>query len=390
MVRRFFEALAQRDLDALEEMMVPDFVNHTKLPDREDYLGREGYKRRVADEQAAFSDFRFIIEDQAAEGDKVITRSTVRATHDRGKVLGFAPTGREIETSYITIHRIVEGKIAEEWTEGAGLAELTEQRLEQERIERERVEQELRVARRIQQASLPKGLPELERWEISRHYRPAREVGGDFYDFHLLSDDRVGLVIGDATGKGVPAALVMSTICGMLRVAAQEASDSPSSSPGRVLQRVNEALSANIAPSTFVTCFYALLELHSGRLRYANAGYNLPCFRHESLTTELRARGMPLGLMPAMSYEEKETTLAPGDGVLFYSDGLVEAHDPKRREMFGFPRLRRLVAEHDADAAEERSLVELLMDELRSFTGKGWEQEDDITLLTLKRPASLS
>ena len=90
LVRRFFEALAQRDLDALQEMMVPDFVNHTKLlpgqeaPDREDYLDREGYKRRVADEQAAFSDFRFIIEDQAAEGDKVITRSTVSATHDRG------------------------------------------------------------------------------------------------------------------------------------------------------------------------------------------------------------------------------------------------------------------------------------------------------------------
>ena len=233
LVRRFFEALAQRDLDALEEMMVPEFVNHTKLPDREDYLGREGYKRRVADEQTAFSDFRFIIEDQAAEGDKVITRSTVSATHDRGKVLGFAPTGREIETSYITIHRIVEGKIAEEWTEGGGLQELTEQRLEQERIERERVEQELRVARRIQQASLPKGVPELKGWEISRHYRPAREVGGDFYGFHVLSDDRVGLVIGDATGKGVPAALVMSTTCGMLRVAAQEASDSPSSPPGR-------------------------------------------------------------------------------------------------------------------------------------------------------------
>jgi serine phosphatase RsbU (regulator of sigma subunit) len=178
----------------------------------------------------------------------VITRSTVRATHDRGKVLGFAPTGREIETSYITIHHIVEGKIAEEWTEGGGLLELTEQRLEQERIERERVEQELRVARRIQQASLPKGVPELEGWEISRHYRPAREVGGDFYDFHLLSDDRVGLVIGDATGKGVPAALVMSTTCGMLRVAAQEASDSPSS-PGRVLQRVNEALSPNTRPA---------------------------------------------------------------------------------------------------------------------------------------------
>ena len=93
---------------------------------------------------------------------------------------------------------------------------------------------------------------------------------------------------------------------------------------------------------------------------------------------------MPLGLMPSMSYEEKETILASGDSTLFYSDGLVEAHNPQR-EMFGFPRLRRLVAEHDA---EEGSLVDVLIDELRSFTGDGWEQEDDITLVTLRRSAA--
>ena len=94
---------------------------------------------------------------------------------------------------------------------------------------------------------------------------------------------------------------------------------------------------------------------------------------------------MPLGLMPSMSYEEKEATLDEGDSTLFYSDGLVEAHNPQR-EMFGVPRLRKLVAEH----AEEGSLAGFLMDELRSFTGDGWEQEDDITLLTLRRSASSS
>ena len=93
---------------------------------------------------------------------------------------------------------------------------------------------------------------------------------------------------------------------------------------------------------------------------------------------------MPLGLMPEMSYEEKEASLKEGESVLFYSDGLVEAHDPKG-DMFGFPRLRRMVAEH---AAEEGSLVDFLMDELRSFTGDGWEQEDDITLVTLRRSAA--
>jgi serine phosphatase RsbU (regulator of sigma subunit) len=133
----------------------------------------------------------------------------------------------------------------------------------------------------------------------------------------------------------------------------------------------------------FITCLYAILESESGHLVYANAGHDLPYKRRVERNEgveELRARGMPLGLMPGMHYEEKETVLEPGDDVLFYSDGLVEAHDP-HREMFGFPRLRALLAERD----EERSLVDFLLAELYSFTGEGWEQEDDITLVTLRR-----
>ena len=205
LVRRFLEAQDKGDLDAVKEMMVPDFVDHSALPGQAP--NREDYIRDLTEDQAAFSNFRFIIEDQAAEGDKVISRCTISAIHDRGEVLGFTPTGRKIETTYISIHRIEGGKIAEEWSEGGGLLELTQQRLEQERIERERVDQELRVARRIQQASLPNEVPELEGWQISPVYHPAREVGGDFYDFHLLSEGRLGVVVGDATGKGVPAAL---------------------------------------------------------------------------------------------------------------------------------------------------------------------------------------
>jgi serine phosphatase RsbU (regulator of sigma subunit) len=253
-----------------------------------------------------------------------------------------------------------------------------EQRLTQEVHARERIEQELHVARRIQQASLPEAVPELEGWKISPFYRPAREVGGDFFDFIELEAGRLGLVVGDATGKGVPAALVMSTTCGMLRAVAQ-ASDY---SPGEVLRRVNEALSTRIPPNMFVTCFYSVLDPESGRLLYANAGHDLPYLRQGNDARELSARGMPLGLMPGMSYEEKETVLDAGETALFYSDGLVEAHNPQR-EMFGFPRLKRLAAE----SPEEGSLVDLLMDKLRSFTGEGWEQEDDITLVTLERAA---
>jgi serine phosphatase RsbU (regulator of sigma subunit) len=256
-------------------------------------------------------------------------------------------------------------------------------RLEQERIERERVEQELLVARRIQQAALPKEVPTLEGWRISPFYQPAREVGGDFYDFHLLSEGRLGLVVGDATGKGVPAALVMSTTCGMLQAVSQALD---SSSPGEVLERVNETLLARIPPDMFVTCFYAILAPNSGRLVYANAGHDLPYLRSQGGDCEeLRARGMPLGLMPGMSYEEKEVVLNVGETALFYSDGLVEAHDSQRM-MFGFPRLQALVASH----GEKGALGNILLEELYSFVGEGWEQEDDITLVTLRRYASLS
>src|SRR5919107_6166637 len=201
----------------------------------------------------------------------------------------------------------------------------------------------MRVARTIQQANLPKEMPTPERWQLGLICQPAREVGGDFYDFHLLSEGRVGLVVGDAPGKGVPAALVMTGVCAFL---GGVATASGSSSPGKVLAQVNEALSARIPPNMFVTCFYAILDPKSGHLSYANAGHNLPCRRHDGQADELRARGMPLGLMPGMAYEEKEAMLETGDSVLFYSDGLVEAHDSQRREMFGFPRLRRLVGEH--------------------------------------------
>jgi serine phosphatase RsbU (regulator of sigma subunit) len=255
--------------------------------------------------------------------------------------------------------------------------------LVQEIRERELLEQELEVARSIQQTSLPEEVPILEGWEIAPYYQPAREVGGDFYDFHLLPGGRLGVVIGDATGKGVPAALVMSTTCGMLQLAAR-ALDSPS--PGEVLEQVNETLVARIPSNTFVTCFYAVLDPESGTLKYANAGHDLPYLRRVGGDAEeLRARGMPLGLIPGMHYEQKEIMLEGGEAALFYSDGLVEAHD-QRGEMFGFPRLRGLVAKH----GQERSLEEALLEELYSFVGQGWEQEDDITLLTLRRSPTRS
>jgi serine phosphatase RsbU (regulator of sigma subunit)/ketosteroid isomerase-like protein len=379
LARHFMEARVKGDVDALEEMLPPDFVSHAKLLPEEE-PGREGVIWAAAQVADAVSNASVLVEDQVAANDKVVSRFIVHSTHDRGEIMGLAPSGREMTNRVILIHRISEGKIAEEWGIGTIGSNLRGQLLEQERIERERVEQELRLARSIQQASLPKEVPQLEGWEISPLYRPAREVGGDFYDFLRLDDGRLGLVVGDATGKGVPAALVMASARSMLRAVAQA-----SESPGAVLRRINDPLAADIPPNMFVTCFYAILDPKSGHLAYANAGHDLPYLHRDGEAEELRATGMPLGLMPGMGYEEKRTILRAGDGAVLYSDGLVEAHDPEG-EMFGFPRLRTLVAEH----GEERSLGDFLMEELYSFVGEGWEQEDDITLLTLKRSAFLS
>jgi serine phosphatase RsbU (regulator of sigma subunit)/predicted ester cyclase len=381
LVRRFNEELAnQGNLDVADELLAPDFVDHDVIPGK--VAGIEDVRRNIAELQASFSDYHFSIEEQVAEGDKVVTRTIFNGTHDQKEYRGVIPSGARITMETVDIHRVVEGKIVEV-RHTANTAGFWQQRLQRERIERERVEQELQVARRIQQASLPKEVPTLEGWQITPYYQPAREVGGDFYDFHLLSEGRLGLVVGDATGKGVPAALVMSTTCGMLQAVSQTLD---SSSPGEVLSRVNETLLSRIPSNMFVTCFYAILDPKSGHLTYANAGHDLPYLRHgDGDDEELRARGMPLGLMSGMSYEEGEASLREGDSVLFYSDGLVEAHDPKG-EMFGSPRLRALIAER----AEETSLGEFLMEDLYSFVGEGWEQEDDITLLTLRRSSSLS
>jgi steroid delta-isomerase-like uncharacterized protein len=411
LVRCYFEeVLSKGNVDAVDEFMAPNYVDHSipsGLPP-----GTEGLKQATTTYRTAFPDLKATLDDIFAESDRVAYRWSVSGTH-LGEWLGIPPTGNHVTATGITHFRIAGGKVVEAWTstdlspteeEKRWLTEggsewprsgdipaterdtspqiwdvLTQNLTWRARVaearERERIEHELQVARRIQQASLPKEVPELEGWEITPYYQPAREVGGDFYDFFELQDGWVGVVVGDATGKGVPAALVMASTRSMLRALAQA-----SNSPAEVLRRVNDALVTDIPTNMFVTCFYAILDPESATLSYANAGHDLPYLHRNGNAEELRARGMPLGLMPGMGYEEKEITLEAGEATLFYSDGLVEAHDPEG-EMFGFPRLSALVAEH----GKENSLEETLLEELYAFVGEGWEQEDDITLLTLRR-----
>ena len=247
-------------------------------------------------------------------------------------------------------------------------------REQQEQVrERERIEQELRTAQDIQQTFLPKNVPVLVGWQLAPYYRPAREVGGDFYDFIPFHDGRLGIIIGDVTDKGIPAALVMTATRTMLRTASQEPV-----SPGEVLARVNDLLYADTPAHMFVTCFYAILDPNNGLLSYANAGHEPPYRQGAGHAVELDATGMPLGMLPGTHYDEYELTLAPGEGLFFYSDGLVEAHNAQRA-IFGFPRLKSLVSEHPGGPA----LIDFLCDELAAFTGNGEEQEDDVTMLAL-------
>ena len=244
--------------------------------------------------------------------------------------------------------------------------------------DRERIEQELKVAQLIQQQFLPKSLPDLPSWHVAAFYRPARTVGGDFYDFVPLPDGRLMVVIGDVTDKGVPAALVMASTHALLRGAAPRLI-----SPGPVLAHVNDLLCADIPAHMFVTCLALVLDPATGLLEFANAGHDVPYVRTRGGVAELRARGMPLGLMPGMEYEEKTFQMRPGDSVLLHSDGLAEAHNADR-EMFGFPRVAALVGNSEAGEA----LIDACLAALAAFTGPDHDQEDDITLVTIERRQS--
>jgi serine phosphatase RsbU (regulator of sigma subunit)/anti-sigma regulatory factor (Ser/Thr protein kinase) len=296
----------------------------------------------------------------------------------QGELLGALYLGPRLsDQPYSTDDRHLLGSLASQVAPAMKVAQLVREQ-QAEAKERERINQELQVAALIQQTLLPKELPAIAGWHVDAFYRPARAVGGDFYDFVTLEDGRLGVVIGDVTDKGVPAALVMATCRSMLRAAAQR-HDSPSA----VLADVNEALVPEIPPAMFVTCLYAIIDTNQGEIVLANAGHNLPYVRTGGGVVELRATGMPLGLMPGMSYDERTYRLERGDVMVLTSDGITEAHNVEG-EMYGFGRLMGRVALRPSND----DMVAALVGDLESFTGEGAEQEDDITLVVVRRTAA--
>ena len=296
----------------------------------------------------------------------------------QGEVIGLINLGPRLsEQEYSSDDIALLNNLAAQATPAVRVAQLVrEQQIEVQ--ERERMEQELQVAHLIQQTLLPKELPELPGWKIDAYYQPARAVGGDFYDFIHFPDGRLGIFVGDVTDKGVPAALVMATTRSILRYAAEK-----ENSPSCVLERANEMLVADIPANMFVTCLYLILDPISGEIVFANAGHNPPYCCAKNQVVELRATGMPLGLMPAMTYEEKRATLSGHQCVLFYSDGLTEAHNPQG-EIYGFDRVKNLMGQ----AKIGPSFIAQVLADLNQFTGGDWEQEDDVSLVTLQRSPS--
>src|SRR5680860_1676263 len=293
----------------------------------------------------------------------------------QGELIGVLNLGpRRSEQEYSADDRKLLDNLAAQAAPALRVGQLVRQQQAEART-RERFEAEMEVARLIQQNFLPKQLPDLPGWQLAAYYRPAREVGGDFYDVIPLRDGQVGLVVGDVTDKGVPAALVMAATRSVLRASAQRLIE-----PSEVLERVNEHLCPDMTEKMFVTCLYGVLEPSTGRFRFANAGHDLPYVKTAEGSVELRARGMPLGLMSGMAYEQKETVLAPGESLLLHSDGIVEAHDANR-EMYGFGRLKDAVARYPGGA----ELIDRVLTDLREHTGPDAEQEDDITMVTLAR-----
>lgn len=235
------------------------------------------------------------------------------------------------------------------------------------------IEQDMRLARDIQQGLLLEAVPRLPGWEISAISMPARDLGGDLYDFLPLQDGWQGIMIGDVSGKGLPAALRMAVARTVFRHAARRGD-----APGPTLVDTNRGVLSEI-PQGMVTMFYAVLDTRQGTLRMANAGHNYPVLINGRVS-EVELSGLPLGVDSDSDYEEASALIRPGETVVLYTDGVVEASGPSG-EIYGYERLEVML--RDNACLKPRALLAALLHELRIWSGA--DQADDITIVILRR-----
>ena len=242
------------------------------------------------------------------------------------------------------------------------------------------IRRELDIASNIQQSSLPQVFPPFPHrtdFDIFAAMVPAREVGGDFYDFFLIDDARLGVVVGDVSGKGVPAALFMAVSRTLLRSNALAGL-----APGECLQRVNSLLCLENSAEMFVSVFYGILDTRTGGFEYGNGGHNRPyLLRHGGAAEVLEGTGgAVLGVLEDHPYAAKSATLRPGDGVFLYTDGVTEAMDADGN-LFSDARLHTALGQYGQ--APPETLVRAVMDEVSRYAG-GVAQSDDITALAVR------
>ncbi|HEX9372836.1 MAG TPA: SpoIIE family protein phosphatase [Roseiflexaceae bacterium] len=244
-------------------------------------------------------------------------------------------------------------------------------------IEQETLARELRLAREIQESMLPRKLPQLTGFEIGGRMIAARMVGGDFYDAIPLDADRVGVVIGDVSGKGVPAALLMALVCSLLRAEAVR-----TDSPEEVLRVVNGHLLSRNARGMFVTVLYGVLHRVTREFTFVRAGHELPLVLDAggaNLTPE-RGRGHPLGMFASPALDSQTVVVPPGGTLLLFTDGVTEAMD-QQGELFGVERIAEAVRDYPRATAQE--LCDHLVDAVTAYHGAA-PQADDITLLAVR------
>ncbi len=252
------------------------------------------------------------------------------------------------------------------------------ERLNLEKLERERMDREFQLAREIQQTFLPSHMPKLRGWEVQAEWHTARTVGGDFYDIFRIGDKRLALVIADVSDKGLPAALYMTVTRTLVRANART-----TDSPAALLKQVNNLLVADAQNGMFVTAVFALADLETGQVTYANAGHNQPLLMHSETgkAEKLHKGGMAMAVLENNQYIDNSISLKPGDTLLLYTDGVTEQFAPDG-DMFGEERLIEVVEENIGESVQE--LHDSLNKAIFDFR-EGEPSSDDVTMLSIRR-----
>jgi serine phosphatase RsbU (regulator of sigma subunit) len=322
-------------------------------------------------------DIAFFVSGEGAAGAPTLQSALCVPVRAGERVLGVVVLGRNLGRPPFTAS---DEKLLLGLASQAGVA-LERAWLHEQETRRLQLEEELAVARRIQLTLLPSAPPSVPGWGFAATYRAARQVGGDFYDFldQGLPGRRLGIVIADVTGKGIPAALVMAYSRAVVR-----AESLAGSSPVEVLTNANRLLMQEHKSRLFVSAFYAEIELDTGLLTYASAGHDAPLLLSaHGTTSELAAPGVILGAFHDIGLESRSVMLGPGDTVIMFTDGVTEARDPERR-LFGDERLEQAVATAVAEGGNAEAVLESVIVAVARFTA-GAEQFDDLTMVVVQR-----